>query len=260
MLLENKTAVIYGAGGRIGASVARTFAREGARVFLTGRRLAGVETVATEITAAGGRAEAARVDALDREEIAAHAAEVMRVAGGFDISFNAVSIRGDLQGTRLIDMSVQDFTTPINTAATTHFLTATEAGRHMVTRGSGVILTLSSTGARLSGRDQGFHATGGFGVACGAVESLTRTLAGELGPRGVRVLCLRPDAIPQTWNFAEPADENTARIKTYMQNGTVLRRLPTLAEVAEAAAFLASDRASAMTGTVANLSCGSAPD
>lgn len=259
MLLENKTAVIYGAGGRIGASVARTFAREGARVFLTGRRLAGVETVAKEITAAGGQAEAAQVDALDRHQIAAHAGELVR-SGGFDISFNAVSIRDDLQGTRLIDMSVADFTTPVTTAATTHFLTATEAGRHMVTRGSDVILTLSSTAARLSGRDQGFHSTGGFGVACGVVESLTRNLAGELGPQGVRVPCLRPDAIPETWNFTEPIDEHAAGIKTYMQNGTVLRRLPRLVEVAEAAAFLVSDRASAMTGTVANLSCGSAPD
>ncbi|MFE0508582.1 SDR family NAD(P)-dependent oxidoreductase [Streptomyces sp. NPDC058964] len=116
VLLENKIAVIYGAGGAVGQAVARVFAREGARVFLTGRRLAGLEELAKEITAAGGRAEVAQVDALDRDAVELHAAEVVGTAGGIDISVNAVSIRGDLQGTPLIGLSLEDFLTPINTA------------------------------------------------------------------------------------------------------------------------------------------------
>lgn len=262
MLLENKAAIVYGAGGAVGGAVARVFAREGARVFLTGRRLVGLKELAEDIGSAGGRADVAQVDALDREQIERHAAEVVRTTGGIDISINAVSIRGDLQGTRLIGMSVEDFTTPINTAASTNFLTATAAARHMADKGSGAILTLSTTGARLSGRDQSFHATGGFGVACGAVESLSRQLAGEVGPLGVRVVCLRPDALPETWPVEDSGADGGAgsEVKRYMESGTALRRLPRLAEVAETAAFMASDRAGAITGTVVNISCGSVLD
>ncbi|WUD75278.1 SDR family oxidoreductase [Streptomyces sp. NBC_00510] len=263
MLLEHKTAVVYGAGGAVGRTVARTFGREGARVFLTGRRLAGLKELAEEIESAGGRADVAQVDALDREAVERHAAEVVRTTGRLDVSVNAVSIRGDLQGTPLTGMSVDDFLTPITTAATANFVTATTAARYMAEQGSGVIVTFSTAAAHLSGRDQGFHATGGFGVACGAVELLSRHLAGEVGPRGVRVVCLRPDGIPEAWvswgmiDDAEPDPEDSPTVKAYMERGTALRRLPKLAEVAETAAFMASDRAGAITGTVVNLSCGS---
>jgi NAD(P)-dependent dehydrogenase (short-subunit alcohol dehydrogenase family) len=254
MLLKDKHAVIYGAAGRIGSAVARALAREGATVFLAGRTLPTLEAVAEEITSAGGTAEAAPVDALDPQAIEQHLAAIIQKAGRIDISFNAVWIRGDLQGTPLIQMPSEDFTLPVLTGVTTHFLTATAAARHMVRQRSGVILTLSSSSAVLSGRDRRYHLTGGFSTACAAIEALSRSLAGELGPQGVRVVCLRPDAIPETWPAA--ADE----VRTYMEDGTALGRLPTLVEVANAAAFLASDRASAMTGAIANLTCGSIMD
>ena len=254
MLLKDKNAVIYGAGGHIGSTVARAFARDGAHVFLAGRTLAKLEAVAEEIVVAGGAAEAAHVDALDPQAIEQHLAAIVRQAGRIDISFNAIWIRGDLQGTPLLEMPCEDFTLPILTGVTTHFLTATAAARHMVRKRSGVILTLSSSAAGLSGRDRRYHLTGGFATACAAIEALSRSLAGELGPQGIRVVCLRPDAIPETW----PAD--AAEVRTYMENGTVLGRLPTLEEVANAAVFMASDRASAMTGTIANLTCGSIMD
>jgi NAD(P)-dependent dehydrogenase (short-subunit alcohol dehydrogenase family) len=151
-------------------------------------------------------------------------------------------------------MPSENVTTPVVTGVKTHFLTAIAAARHMVQQRSGVILTLSSSAAGLSGRDRRYHLTGGFAIACAAIEALTRSLAGELGPQGIRVVCLRSDAIPETW----PTDHIESR--TYMENGTVLGRLPTLDEVANAAVFLASDRASAMTGTIANLTCGSIMD
>jgi 3-oxoacyl-[acyl-carrier protein] reductase len=133
-----------------------------------------------------------------------------------------------------------------------HFLTATTAARQLVRQKSGVILTFSSSSAGLSGRDRRYHVTGGFSTACAAIEALSRSLAGELGPQGIRVVCLRPDAIPETWANHEA--------RTYMEDGTVLGRLPTLSEVANAAVLMASDRASAMTGTIANLTCGSIMD
>ena len=258
MLLKDKTAVVYGAGGKIGSKVAATFAREGARVFLTGRTLEKLQPVADAIVEAGGKAEVAQVDALDKAAIEKHLESVVAETGGIDLTFNAVWIRGDLQGTALIDMPLENFTTPVVTGISTHFLTATAAARHMVKRGSGVILTLSSSAAGLSGRDESYHSTGGFGVACGAIEHLSRVLAGQLGPKGIRVVCMRSDALPETWQhqFEGQADSPF----TYMTAGTVLRRMPKIQEVAEAAAFAASDRASAMTGTIFNLTCGSVLD
>src|SRR3712207_5240351 len=113
MLLEGKHAVIYGAGGHIGSTVARAFARAGATVFLTGRTQPSLEAMAADISAAGGAAEAAQVDALDPEAIERHLDAVVHKAGSVDISFNAVWIRGDLQGTPLIQMPSEDFTLPV---------------------------------------------------------------------------------------------------------------------------------------------------
>lgn len=258
MLLEGKTAIVYGAAGAVGSAVARTFAREGARLFLTGRTEATLQAVAADIAAAGGKAEVAAVDALDRDAVERHASAVVAAAGGIDILFNAVDPRGDLQGTPLLELSEADLITPVTVGVTANFLTAIAAARHMVERGRGVILTMSTSAARLSGRDRRFHTIGGFGIACGAVEQLTYNLAGELGPRGVRVVCLRPDALSETWpNEGIEASGQPSPVRAYMQGGTLLDRMPRIAEVAETAAFLASDRAGAITATVTNLSCGS---
>ncbi|HVX45038.1 MAG TPA: SDR family oxidoreductase [Mycobacteriales bacterium] len=261
MLLQDKTAIVYGAAGAVGSAVAREFAREGARVVLTGRRIARLNAVATEISAHGGQAETAVVDATDRAAVEEHAAAVAEAHGAIDISFNAIDPRGDLQGTPLLDLSEADFITPITIAATANFLTATAAGRRMVPRGSGVILMMSTSAARLSGRDRRFHTIGGFGVACSTVESLTANLAGEFSPHGVRVVCIRPDALVDTWpNEGIEESGEPSPVRTYMQGGTLLDRLPRTTDVAETAAFLASDRARAMTATVVNLSCGSVPE
>ena len=86
MLLKDKNAIIYGAGGAIGGGVARTFAREGANVFLVGRTQAKLEAVAKDIAAAGGSAEVAVVDALDERAVDEHAREVAEKAGSIDVS------------------------------------------------------------------------------------------------------------------------------------------------------------------------------
>jgi NAD(P)-dependent dehydrogenase (short-subunit alcohol dehydrogenase family) len=92
MILRNKVAVIYGAGGAIGGAVARAFASEGTRLFLTGRLQAPVEAVVKDIVSAGGSAEAAEVDALDEQAVDKHLLSVIHKAGRVDISFNAVGI------------------------------------------------------------------------------------------------------------------------------------------------------------------------
>jgi NAD(P)-dependent dehydrogenase (short-subunit alcohol dehydrogenase family) len=90
MLLKDKTAVIYGAGGAVGGAVAQAFGREGAWVFLSGRDLGPVQAVAREIAMAGGWAEAAQVDALDEPAVQRHTDQVAEQAGGIDICFSAI--------------------------------------------------------------------------------------------------------------------------------------------------------------------------
>ena len=106
MLLENKSAVIYGGGGKVGAAFARAFAREGARVSLAGRTLEGLEEVAEEIRSAGGATETARVDALDEQAVDEHADALAKRTGSIDVSINLISY-ADLQGTPLAEMATR---------------------------------------------------------------------------------------------------------------------------------------------------------
>jgi 3-oxoacyl-[acyl-carrier protein] reductase len=253
MLLKDKTAIIHGAGGAVGGAVAKAFGREGARVFLSGRQLGPVQAVAREIVAAGGSAEAARVDALDEQAVQRHTDQVAEQAGGIDVCFNAVGFPA-VQGTPLTELALSDFAFPIGTWPATQFLTARAAARHMVRAHKGVILTITASPARLA-----IALTGGFGVACAAIEGLSRTLAAELSPQGVRVVCLRAHRIADSGLVADfPMDKDEFR--RFLERMTLLKRLPTLAEVANTAVFLASDHAAAMTGAVANLTCGMSVD
>jgi NAD(P)-dependent dehydrogenase (short-subunit alcohol dehydrogenase family) len=254
MLLKGKVAVVHGSGGAIGSAVARAFAREGAKLFLGGRNLASVEAVAKDIVASGGDARAAAVDALDETQVNQHAATVASSAGRIDIVLNAIGFPV-VQGVPLVDLQRDDFVAPIATWTMTQFLTARAAARHMVPQRSGVILTLSASPARLA-----VALTGGFGVACAAVEGLTRTLAAELSPQGVRVVCIRPHRIHDTLGHNADFDMAPHAFRRLIEDMTLLKRLPTLDTVASTAVFLASDHAAAMSGAVANLSCGMSVD
>jgi NAD(P)-dependent dehydrogenase (short-subunit alcohol dehydrogenase family) len=131
MMLKDKVAVIYGAGGAIGSAVARAFASEGANIFLTGRHLAPVEVVAKDIVSAGGSAEAAEVDALDEQAMDKHLQSVIDKAGRVDISFNAVGIpNAKILGLPLAELDVEQFSLPITTLVRSYFLTARLAARH----------------------------------------------------------------------------------------------------------------------------------
>jgi 3-oxoacyl-[acyl-carrier protein] reductase len=234
----------------MGGAVARAFGREGANVLLAGRTQAKLDAVARDIAAAGGTAETAQVDAHDRDAVEQHLESVLK-GGSIDISFNAVGMDA-VQEVPLVDMSVEDFMTPITQAAQTQFVTATAAARRMTAQGSGVILLLSSSAARESGFEMG-----GFSLACAAIECLTRALAGEVGRQGVRVVAIRPNFTPETTPGVEEAFPEGIR---RLVDGTALGRLPRLAEVGETAAFLASDDAGAITGAVVNLTCGAIVD
>jgi 3-oxoacyl-[acyl-carrier protein] reductase len=259
MLLENKNVVIYGGGGAIGGAVARAFAREGAKVFLAGRTVKRLDAVAREISAAGGTAETAQVDALEEHSVQKYTGDVAKKAGRIDVAFNAIGME-DVQGTPLIEMSLEDFARPIAIATRTQFLTAKAVAPHMIRKGSGVIMMITATPSRI-----GWPLVGGFGTACAALECLSRQLAAELGPQGVRVICLRsagsPEAIPDTLDaFAAGKRVTRDEFITSLKEMTLLKRLPSLADVGNVAALMASDYAGSMTGTVANMSCGQIVD
>ena len=186
MLLEGKTAVIYGAGGGIGRGVAPTFAREGARVVLAGRTRAPLEAVAAEVAAAGGEAEVAEVDALDEAAVDAHLDGVVERHGRVNVSFNLVA-RGDVQGAPLVNMPVNDILRPVETGLRANVVTARAAARRMAERGGGVIMSLTSgsgtdAATRQAASAGGFH-MGGTGPADAATEAFLRYLAAEMGPR-----------------------------------------------------------------------------
>jgi NAD(P)-dependent dehydrogenase (short-subunit alcohol dehydrogenase family) len=254
-LLENKNAIIYGVGG-LGRGIARTFAREGARVFLAARRAEPLAVVAAEIRADGGSVETAVVDALDETAVDAHVQAVVAEAGGVDVSFNLVS-RGDVQGVPFLDISAADLRRPVADGLTTNFVTARAAGRQMVQQGSGVILYLTS------GSSQGAAPMmGGTGPADAAVETLMRYLAAEWGPQGVRVAgvwtaavtgTLTKESIEAVGGEGAPSPEQVEQMIAGM---AALRQAPRVAQVADTAAFLASDRASGITASTVNVTCG----
>jgi 3-oxoacyl-[acyl-carrier protein] reductase len=260
MMLENKTALIYGGGGAIGGAVARAFAAAGARVYLAGRARARLEAVANDI---GDAAEVAEVDALDERAVAEHA-DAVAAGGGIDIALNAVSFPY-AQGTLLAGLTVDQVMHPIESFLRSNLVTVNATTPHMAARGSGVVLTLSTAGAR-------FARPGnlGFGTTCAAIEQMTQRLAAELGPSGVRVVCLRPTAIADAASHGSFTGEVFAPLAASLgvsveamlaqwgEDQTLLGRLPTLAQVADAAVFLASDRAGAITGAVTDLTSGNA--
>ncbi|OLT15205.1 short-chain dehydrogenase [Pseudonocardia sp. CNS-139] len=266
MLLENKNAVIYGGGGAIGGAVARVFAREGARVFIAGRTEAKLDAVASDIAATGGKVETSRVDVLDEKAVEEHADAIAETAGGIDIALNAVSVMHD-QGTLLADLSLAEFMRPIDGFLRTLFITSKAVARHMGRERPGVVLVLSEPGARLA-----IGGILGHGVSAAGKEAFSRLLAAELAPDNIRVVNIRPHAVvdaPAAGSytkdlFTQSAAAGGQSVQEFLEEGlaqgTLLKRLPTLSEIAETAAFLASDRAGAMTGTVANLSGGALVD
>ena len=256
MLLENKIAIVYGAGGGIGGGVARTFAREGARVFLAGRTRKTLEAVAADIKAAGGAAEVAVVDALDEESVEKHANDVVSKAGRIDVSFNLIT-RGDVQGRPLVEMTPDELLRAVDNGLRSSFLTARAAARSMIKQGSGVILHLNSASG--DGAQPGMGSTG---PADAATESFMRYLAAELGPHGIRVCGIWTAGVAETLTqekLAEVAGENAPPVEAALAGiaaGAALRRTPRLADVADAAAFLASDRASGITAAMLNVTSG----
>jgi NAD(P)-dependent dehydrogenase (short-subunit alcohol dehydrogenase family) len=249
MLLEHRVALVYGAGGSIGGAVARAFAGAGAHVFLAGRTGATLSAVADEIRAAGGTADTAVVDALDERAVNAFVDGVAERTGRVDISFNVIAV-GDVQKP-LTEISVDEFLQPIMTAMRTQFLTTSAAVRHMIPRGSGVILAFGGSGP------QTLPGLGGFKVALDAVEGHRRQWACELGAHGIRVVTLKTGGVPESM----PGDmAGRDEIAAGLTEAALLKRTATLADVGNVAVFVASDLARTITAADVNISCGAIVD
>jgi NAD(P)-dependent dehydrogenase (short-subunit alcohol dehydrogenase family) len=263
MMLKDKVAVIYGVGGAIGGAVARAFAREGAMLFLAGRKRGPVEAIAKEIQAAGGSAKAAEVDVLDERAVDKHLQSVIDQANRVDISFNAFGMPyAKILGVSLVEIDVEQFSQPIADYTRSYFLTARLAARRMVKNKSGVIMSVTALPAR-----KGSRSNGGYGAAQAAMEALTRDLSCELATQGIRVVGLRPHGMPETRSMKEAFDIRAKatgmtfdQFQGYLADTTHTRRVMVLEEVANMAVFMASDRASGMTGTIVNMTMGALDD
>ena len=251
----SQTVIIHGAGGAAGGAVAEEFARRGAELFLAGHHLDAVNATADRGRFLGaGDVEAAEVDASDPAAVDAHAAAVVDTAGRIDVVLNATGLPA-VQGVPLLKMSADDVAAPAAAWLRTQFITSRAAAVHMAARGSGTILLLSASPARVS-----IAGVGGFAAACSAVEALTRTFAAELGRSGVRAVCLRPQRIVETIGSTPDLPMSLDEFTGFLEALTTTGTLPTLDEVAKAAVFLAEGGAASMNGAVLNLTCGMSSD
>jgi NAD(P)-dependent dehydrogenase (short-subunit alcohol dehydrogenase family) len=222
-----------------------------------------VEAIANEIHSAGGSAEAAAIDALDEQAVDKHLQSVIDKAGRVDISFNAVGLpHAKTLGIPLVEIDVEQFSLPIANYTRSYFLTARLAARRMVANKSGVIMTVTALPSRT-----GTRLNAGYGPAMAAKEAMTRDLSIELAPEGIRVVGLRPHGIPETSTMKGVFDikfkasgMTWEQFQAYLAGMAHTRRVMTLEEVANMAAFMASDKASGMTGTTVNLTMGSLDD
>lgn len=261
MLLRDRTAIVYGGSGAVGGAVAKAFAREGARVFIAARGADRLGATADEIRAAGGRVEVAPVDATDKAAVDAHLAGIIDRAGPVRLMFNAIDW-GDTQGQHVADMDFERFILPVHNSLRTWFYTGTAVARHMAANGGGAIVGITANAGR-----EAFSHTGGFSVACAAVEHYLRQLAVENGPDGVRVTWVRSPGSPDSPGVREAwqlrADEwgwSFEQVATEFGKKAPLRRVTALAQVADAAVLLASDLAAGMTMTMANATGGAQVD
>ena len=234
MEFTGRTALVTGATGGIGGEIARLLAHGGADVVLTGRNAARGEALSAELTANGGTARFVAADLADLAAITALAAE----AGAVDILINNAAI---FPGGPTVDQDSVTFDHAVaaNIRAP-YFLTAALVPAMLANR-SGVIVNVSTMAARI-----GMPGLSLYSATKAALESLTRTWAAEFSPFGVRVNAVAPGPTRTDMVLGAMGEEGAAQVAST----TMLGRLATPLEIAQTVLFLASERASYLTGSV----------
>ncbi|MTE17059.1 SDR family NAD(P)-dependent oxidoreductase [Nocardia aurantiaca] len=243
--LPGKTAVLTGGSRGIGAQTARMLAAQGVRVCVVGRDKQALDAVVADITVAGGAAIGAVADVTS-------AAALVDVRAQVDSEFGRVDILGVFAGgmgypTPTSELSLDLWRRVLDSDLTSAFLTVRTFLPILLAQGSGSIITMASSAGR-----QPSQANLAYGVANAGIVMLTRHLATELGPRGIRVNALAPSSIlteKVAAHMPEPVRQRVAASHP-------LQRMGVPADVAEAALFLASDASSYLSGITIDVAGG----
>jgi NAD(P)-dependent dehydrogenase (short-subunit alcohol dehydrogenase family) len=260
-ILKDKVAVVFAASGEIAGAVARSFARNGAKLYVTARNLDAVKVLAHEIKADGGRAEHAKVDASEEGEIDSFLKKVISDEGKLDVVFNGIGVSYSEMGGRppTTAASFEQFMAPMVKICGSQFLTSRVAAKYMIkTRSEGTILLHTAALSRSK-----FPNLAGITAASAAVEGMTRVMAAEWGGDGIKVICICSGAIMETkrisgWiessakHLGIPSEQMIAQYKAF----DILKTSPTLKQVGGTAVFLASEIGTAFNSHIVDVDCG----
>jgi 3-oxoacyl-[acyl-carrier protein] reductase len=235
---------ITGGGGGIGRACALMFAAAGASVAVSDRRLEAARAVAAEVERAGARAIALRTDVTDPDDAARLFDEAAATLGGVDVLVNGAGI---FQSKPIDDLSAEEWDRVLTVNLKGVFLCSQAALRHMKPRGRGAIVSIAS----LAGQVGGLHAGANYATSKAGVSALTKSLAKNGGPSGVRVNCVNPGPIETAMTEDWGAD-----VLAGLARSTPLGRLGRADEVARVIVFLASDAASFVHGAHVDINGG----
>ncbi len=247
--LDNKVALVTGAGVGIGRAIACVLAREGARVAVADLNPQTAQETVDLIGAAGGEAIALTADVSDEEQVQAMVANVVAAFGRLDIACNSAAVSRGSGAIHTFEKAVFDQT--LELCLTNTFLCMKHEIEQMLIQGGGAIVNISSNASL---RGQPYNTA--YAAAKSGVNLLTKSSAAEYGHKGIRINAVSPGVVRTPG--VEKYFEEQPKIAEGLKQAAVMRRLGEPEEIAEAVAFLASDRASFITGQLLSVDGGAA--